>query len=152
MFWLFVYFTSLLLLWHKHWFSRYSAVLPVIARSPSVLSVVEDQPVTLPCVLLAGNPLPARQWLHNYGLVGARLRTFASLGGFGWPCLTFLFSQVTTDQYVKVRKDGSLHIERVRLDHVGDYTCLAENVVGLYNHTTTLNVYGSPNQKSISIS
>ncbi|CAG11611.1 unnamed protein product [Tetraodon nigroviridis] len=94
-------------------------VLPVIARSPSVLSVVEDQPVTLPCVLLAGNPLPARQWLHNYGLV-------------------------TTDQYVKVRKDGSLHIERVRLDHVGDYTCLAENVVGLYNHTTTLNVYVIP--------
>lgn len=47
----------------------HSAAPPVIAMSPTVLSVIEDQPVTLPCVLLAGNPLPERQWLHNYGLV-----------------------------------------------------------------------------------
>lgn len=42
-----------------------------------------------------------------------------------------------------VRRDGSLHIERVRLDDAGDYTCLAENVVGATNHTTAVNVYGS---------
>lgn len=42
---------------------------PLIAVSPAVLNVIEDQQVTLPCVLLAGNPLPERQWLHNYGLV-----------------------------------------------------------------------------------
>uniref|UniRef100_A0A3Q3RXH6 Ig-like domain-containing protein n=1 Tax=Mastacembelus armatus TaxID=205130 RepID=A0A3Q3RXH6_9TELE len=75
-------------------------VSPVIAMSPLVLSVIKDQQLTLPCVILAGNPLPVRQWLHNYGL------------------------------YVTVRRDGSLHIERVRLDDAGDYTCLAENVVG----------------------
>lgn len=46
-----------------------STVSPVIAMSPAVLSVIEDQPMTLPCVLLGGNPLPERQWLHNYGLV-----------------------------------------------------------------------------------
>ncbi|XP_069009305.1 hemicentin-1 [Embiotoca jacksoni] len=94
-------------------------VSPVIAMSPAVLSVIEDQQVTLPCVLLAGNPLPERQWLHNYGLV-------------------------TSDQYVTVRRDGSLHIERVRLDDAGDYTCLAENVVGATNHTTAVNVYVIP--------
>uniref|UniRef100_UPI0037E9B6AB hemicentin-1 n=1 Tax=Semicossyphus pulcher TaxID=241346 RepID=UPI0037E9B6AB len=94
-------------------------VSPVIAMSPTVLSVIEDQQMTLPCVLLAGNPLPERQWLHNYGLV-------------------------TSDQYVTVRKDGSLHIERVRLDDAGDYTCLAESVVGATNHTTTVNVYVIP--------
>ncbi|XP_040895666.1 hemicentin-1 [Toxotes jaculatrix] len=94
-------------------------VLPVIAMSPAVLSVIEDQQVTLPCVLLAGNPLPERQWLHNYGLV-------------------------TSDQYMTVRRDGSLHIERIRLDDAGDYTCLAENVVGATNHTTTVNVYVIP--------
>ncbi|KAM8746417.1 hemicentin-1 isoform 1-T1 [Acanthopagrus schlegelii] len=94
-------------------------VSPVIAMSPTVLSVIEDQQVTLPCVLLAGNPLPERQWLHDYGLV-------------------------TSDQYVTVRKDGSLHIERVRLDDAGDYTCLAENVVGATNHTTSVNVYVIP--------
>ncbi|XP_051803642.1 hemicentin-1 [Acanthochromis polyacanthus] len=94
-------------------------VSPVIAMSPAVLSVIEDQQLTLPCVLLAGNPLPERQWLHNYGLV-------------------------TTDQYVTVRRDGSLHIERVGLDDAGDYTCLAENAIGATNHTTTVNVYVIP--------
>lgn len=37
--------------------------------SPTMLNVIEDQQVTLPCVLLAGNPLPERQWLHDYSLV-----------------------------------------------------------------------------------
>ncbi|XP_075872115.1 hemicentin-1 isoform X2 [Nelusetta ayraudi] len=92
---------------------------PLIAVSPAVLSVIEDQQVTLPCVLLAGNPLPERQWLHNYGLV-------------------------TSDQYVTVRRDGSLHIERVRLSDAGDYSCLAENVIGATNHTTTVNVHVIP--------
>ncbi|XP_074490966.1 hemicentin-1 isoform X1 [Sebastes fasciatus] len=93
--------------------------LPVIAMSPTVLSVIEDQQLTLPCVLLAGNPLPERQWLHNYGLL-------------------------TSDQYLTVRRDGSLHIERVQLDDSGDYTCLAENIIGATNHTTTVNVYVIP--------
>ncbi|KAM4548643.1 hemicentin-1 isoform 1-T1 [Odontesthes bonariensis] len=94
-------------------------VSPVIAMNPAVLNVIEDQQLTLPCLLLAGNPLPKRQWLHNYGLV-------------------------TSDPYITVRKDGSLHIERVGLEDVGDYTCLAENVVGATNQTTTVNVYGIP--------
>ncbi|XP_035996829.1 hemicentin-1 isoform X1 [Fundulus heteroclitus] len=94
-------------------------VKPVIAVSPPVISVIEDQQLTLPCVLLAGHPLPERQWLHNYGLV-------------------------TSDQYVTVRRDGSLHIERVQLDDGGDYTCLAENVIGATNHTTTVYVYVMP--------
>lgn len=74
MFWLLhvFYCTSLHLMFHNHCSLWFSAVSPVIARSPSVLSVIEDQQVTLPCVLLAGNPLPARQWLHNYGLVRAQ--------------------------------------------------------------------------------
>ncbi|XP_061739556.1 hemicentin-1 [Nerophis ophidion] len=94
-------------------------VSPIIAMSPAVINVIEDQQVTLPCVLLAGNPLPERQWLHNYGLL-------------------------TSDEYVTVRRDGSLHIERVKLDDAGDYTCLAENVVGAANHTTLVNVYVIP--------
>ncbi|XP_063057327.1 hemicentin-1 isoform X2 [Engraulis encrasicolus] len=94
-------------------------VPPLIGLSPAVVSVVEDQQLTLPCVLLAGNPLPERRWIHLNGLV-------------------------LSDSHVSIRKDGSLHIERVRLQDEGDYTCLAENVAGSSNHTTTLNVHVMP--------
>ncbi|XP_051581270.1 hemicentin-1-like isoform X1 [Myxocyprinus asiaticus] len=94
-------------------------VSPVVAISPKVVSVIEDQQVTLPCVLLAGNPLPERHWLHDNGLV-------------------------TSSPYVTVRSDGSIHIERVSQQDGGQYTCLAENVVGSSNHTTMLNVYVMP--------
>uniref|UniRef100_A0A673IBQ3 Hemicentin-1 n=1 Tax=Sinocyclocheilus rhinocerous TaxID=307959 RepID=A0A673IBQ3_9TELE len=94
-------------------------VSPLIALSPTVVSVIEDQQVTLPCVLLAGNPLPERHWLHDNGLI-------------------------TSSPYVTVRRDGSLHIERVSQQDGGQYTCLAENVVGSSNCTTILNVYVMP--------
>uniref|UniRef100_A0AAZ3SJS1 Hemicentin 1 n=1 Tax=Oncorhynchus tshawytscha TaxID=74940 RepID=A0AAZ3SJS1_ONCTS len=94
-------------------------VSPVIGHSPGVLNVIKEQQVTLPCVLLAGNPLPERRWLHNHGLV-------------------------SSSPYVTVRRDGSLHIEHVRLEEGGEYTCLAENVLGSSNRTTTLNIYAGP--------
>ncbi|KAI7799480.1 hemicentin-1 isoform X1 [Triplophysa rosa] len=94
-------------------------VSPMIALSPAVVSVIEDQQVTLPCVLLAGNPLPERHWLHDNGLV-------------------------ESSPYVTVRLDGSLHIERVNQQDGGQYTCLAENVVGSSNRTTIVNVYVMP--------
>lgn len=61
--------------------------------------------------------------------------------GFAFLCFSLL--QVTSDQYVTVRRDGSLHIDRVRLSDAGDYSCLAENAIGATNHTTTVNVHGS---------
>lgn len=50
---------------------------------------------------------------------------------------------MTSDEYVTVRSDGSLHVERVQLNDAGDYTCLAENAVGATNHTTTVHVHGN---------
>ncbi|XP_048833472.1 hemicentin-1 isoform X1 [Brienomyrus brachyistius] len=94
-------------------------VSPVIGISPGTINVIEEQQVTLPCVLLAGNPLPERRWFRNGGLV---------LPG----------------PYVALRRDGSLHIEHVRLQDGGDYTCLAQNVAGTTNRTTILGVYVSP--------
>ncbi|KAL4635075.1 hemicentin-1 [Arapaima gigas] len=94
-------------------------VSPAISVSPSNINVIEDQQVTLPCLLLAGNPLPERRWFHNGGRVGPT-------------------------PYVTVRRDGSLHIERVRLQDGGEYTCLAHNVVGSTNRTTIVNVYVPP--------
>ncbi len=57
-------------------------------------------------------------------------------------CMCVTTCQVTSSPYVTVRRDGSLHIERVSQQDGGQYTCLAENVVGSSNHTTILNVYG----------
>ncbi|KAG5850585.1 hypothetical protein ANANG_G00084020 [Anguilla anguilla] len=94
-------------------------VSPVIGISPSVVNVVEEQQVTLSCVLLAGNPLPVRRWLRNNGLV-------------------------SPSPYVTIRRDGSLHIERVRLQNGGEYTCLAQNVAGSSNRTTVVNVFVPP--------
>lgn len=30
-----------------------------------MVNIIEGQPLTLPCVLLAGNPLPERRWIKN---------------------------------------------------------------------------------------
>ncbi|KAK1804810.1 hypothetical protein P4O66_003652 [Electrophorus voltai] len=92
-------------------------VSPVIALSPAEVSVIEEQQVTLPCVLMAGNPLPQRHWLHDKTLV-------------------------TSGPYVSVRRDGSLHIERVTVLDGGEYTCTAENVAGSSKRTTVVHIYG----------
>ncbi|XP_043555476.1 hemicentin-1 [Chiloscyllium plagiosum] len=94
-------------------------VTPLIGISPAVVNIIEGQALTLPCVLLAGNPLPERRWIKNN-------------------------FKVTTDGYVTIRRDGSLHIERIRLRDSGKYTCLASNVAGTKNRTTTVNIFVLP--------
>ncbi|XP_067893515.1 hemicentin-1 isoform X1 [Heterodontus francisci] len=94
-------------------------VMPLIGIRPAVVNIIEGQPLTLPCVLLAGNPLPERRWIKNN-------------------------FKVTSDGYVTIRRDGSLHIERVRLRDGGKYTCVASNVAGTKNRTTTVNIFVLP--------
>ncbi|XP_008936946.1 PREDICTED: hemicentin-1-like, partial [Merops nubicus] len=94
-------------------------VTPLIGVSPATANVIEGQQLTLPCVLLAGNPLPDRRWIKNSMVL-------------------------VPNPYVHVRSDGSLHLERVRLQDGGDYTCMASNVAGTSNRTTTVNVYVLP--------
>uniref|UniRef100_A0A8C6YIL3 Hemicentin 1 n=1 Tax=Nothoprocta perdicaria TaxID=30464 RepID=A0A8C6YIL3_NOTPE len=85
----------------------------------STANVIEGQQLTLPCVLLAGNPIPDRRWIKNNIVL-------------------------VPSPYVSVRSDGSLHLERVRLQDGGDYTCMASNVAGTSNRTVTVNVYVLP--------
>ncbi|EOA93443.1 Hemicentin-1 [Anas platyrhynchos] len=92
-------------------------VTPLIGISPDTANVIEGQQLTLPCVLLAGNPIPDRRWIRNSMVL-------------------------VPNPYINVRSDGSLHLERVRLQDGGDYTCMASNVAGTNNKTTTVNVYG----------
>ncbi|CAH2311914.1 hemicentin-1 isoform X2 [Pelobates cultripes] len=94
-------------------------VVPVIGESPAVVSVIEGNQVTLPCVLLAGNPFPERHWVKNNIVL-------------------------VSNPYVSVRTDGSLHLERVLLNDGGDYLCSVTNVAGTSIRITTLNVYVSP--------
>uniref|UniRef100_A0A8C8RV15 Hemicentin-1 n=1 Tax=Pelusios castaneus TaxID=367368 RepID=A0A8C8RV15_9SAUR len=93
-------------------------VVPLIGMSPSVTNVIEGQQLTLPCVLLAGNPIPERRWIKNDMLV--------------------------PNPYINVRSDGSLHLERIRLQDGGEYTCMASNVAGTNNKTTTVSVFVLP--------
>lgn len=43
--------------------------MPLIGVSPATANVIEGQQLTLPCVLLAGNPIPDRRWIKNSMLV-----------------------------------------------------------------------------------
>ncbi|XP_061239478.1 hemicentin-1 isoform X3 [Bos javanicus] len=94
-------------------------VAPLIGISPPVTSVIEGQQLTLPCALLAGNPIPERRWIKNSAML-------------------------VQNPYITVRSDGSLHIERVRLQDGGKYTCVASNVAGTTNKTTTVDVHVLP--------
>ncbi|XP_010811862.2 hemicentin-1 isoform X2 [Bos taurus] len=94
-------------------------VAPLIGISPPVTSVIEGQQLTLPCALLAGNPIPERRWIKNSAML-------------------------VQNPYITVRSDGSLHIERVRLQDGGEYTCVASNVAGITNKTTTVDVHVLP--------
>ncbi|XP_052593110.1 hemicentin-1 isoform X2 [Peromyscus californicus insignis] len=94
-------------------------VAPLIGISPSVVNVIEGQQLTLPCTLLAGNPIPERRWMKNSAML-------------------------VQNPYITVRSDGSLHIERVRLQDGGEYTCVASNVAGTNNKTTSVAVHVLP--------
>ncbi|KAM4896067.1 hemicentin-1 [Sylvia borin] len=94
-------------------------VTPLIGASPATANVIEGQQLTLPCVLLAGNPIPDRRWIKNNVVL-------------------------VPNPYVSVRSDGSLHLERVRLQDGGDYTCMASSVAGTTNSTTTVHVFVLP--------
>ncbi|XP_030135337.4 hemicentin-1 [Taeniopygia guttata] len=94
-------------------------VTPLIGASPATANVIEGQQLTLPCVLLAGNPIPDRRWIKNNVVL-------------------------VPSPYVSVRSDGSLHLERVRLQDGGDYTCMASSVAGTSNSTTTVHVFVVP--------
>ncbi|KAM4861104.1 hemicentin-1 [Thomomys bottae] len=94
-------------------------VAPLIGSSPAVASVIEGQQLTLPCTLLAGNPIPEHRWMKNSAML-------------------------VQNPYITVRSDGSLHIERVRLQDGGEYTCVARNVAGVSNKTTTVVVHVLP--------
>uniref|UniRef100_H0VN85 Hemicentin 2 n=1 Tax=Cavia porcellus TaxID=10141 RepID=H0VN85_CAVPO len=92
---------------------------PQIAGSASIVRVLEGQPVSLPCVILAGRPLPERRWLKATHPLPA--------GGRG-----------------SVRADGSLHFDRALQEDSGTYSCMVSNVAGSQHRDVELVVQVPP--------
>ncbi|XP_037653920.1 hemicentin-2 [Choloepus didactylus] len=94
-------------------------VPPQIASSASVARVLEGQPVSLPCVILAGRPFPERHWLKASQPLppGSRHST---------------------------RADGSLHLDQVLQEDAGRYSCVVTNLAGSQRRDVELFVQVPP--------
>ncbi|XP_028353185.1 hemicentin-2 [Physeter macrocephalus] len=92
---------------------------PQIASSASTVRVLERQPVSLPCIILAGRPRPERLWLKA-----------------GQP--------LPPGSQHSVRADGSLHLDQALLEDAGRYTCLVSNTAGSQHRDVELVVQVPP--------
>uniref|UniRef100_A0A2K6K1Q6 Hemicentin-2 n=1 Tax=Rhinopithecus bieti TaxID=61621 RepID=A0A2K6K1Q6_RHIBE len=92
---------------------------PQIASSAPTVRVLEGQPVSLPCIVLAGRPLPERHWLK---------------GGRPLP----------PGSRYSIRADGSLHLDRALQEHAGRYRCVATNTAGSQHRDVELVVQVPP--------
>ncbi|KAM9207753.1 hemicentin-2 [Dugong dugon] len=92
---------------------------PQIASGASLVRVLEGQPVSLPCIILAGRPLPERRWLKA-----------------GRP--------LPPGSRHAVRADGSLHLDRALQEDSGRYCCVVTNTAGSQRREVELVVQVAP--------
>ena len=92
----------------------------ISATNPEQVVHVGDNAM-VPCNVLAGNPPPTVTWYHR----GERL----------YPSII---------DRLTLLPDGSLGVMGATLTDAGNYTCVAENVVGNDTRSTNLRVHGMP--------
>ncbi|XP_061289826.1 hemicentin-2 isoform X2 [Bos javanicus] len=94
-------------------------VPPQIASSAPTVRVLERQPVSLPCTVLAGRPRPERRWLKA-----------------GMP--------LPPGSRHSIRADGSLHLDQALLEDAGRYSCVVSNTAGSHHRDVQLVVQVPP--------
>ncbi|GAB1286208.1 Hemicentin-2 [Apodemus speciosus] len=156
------------------WWSPDMVSPPQIANSASVVRVLEGQPVSLTCVILAGRPLPERRWLKagRPDSPGSRLsvRADGSLHLTGpckkmpadtavWPPMWQALSTemwswwsretntLTTSGHHSVSRNGTLVIVQPSPEDAGAYVCTATNSVGFSSQEMWLSVNTKPRIK-----
>nr|DBA21577.1 TPA: hypothetical protein GDO54_018188 [Pyxicephalus adspersus] len=94
-------------------------VAPQVAEAPSEINVLEGNPVSLPCTVTAGNPLPVQRWIKDS------------------KPLQFIWRH-------SIDGAGRLHIEPALREDAGNYVCELSNAAGSTNQTIYLNVHVAP--------